>query len=60
MQTVNKSLYSMLKFTNRPKTPGIIFKNMAWTGGDQQFPGVFHVFMDEIEADMLQIAKKLN
>ena len=35
-------------------------KNIAGSEGNQLVVGAFHVLMDKIEADMLQIAKKQN
>ena len=56
----HRNLFGILKFTKRPKTPGIFLINMASPEGEQLLVGVFHAIMDKIEADILQIAKKWN
>ena len=38
----------------RPKTPGIAFKNMAFSEGNQLFAGDFQAVLDETNAIMLQ------
>ena len=39
---LNRNLYVMLKFTERPKTPGMTSKkNIAFPEGNNQFPGDF-------------------
>ena len=50
----------MLKFTERPKTPGITLKNMACSEGNQLFLGDFRVNIDETNADMAQFTKRWN
>ena len=42
------------------KYRGSILRNMASFEIDQVLAGAFHVIMDKIEADILQIAKKWN
>ena len=60
MGRLHWNLFGILKFTEQPKTPGLNFKNMASSEGDQLLVGTFHPIMDKIEADVLQIAKKWN
>ena len=51
----------MLKFTERPKTPGITLKkNMAFSERDQLFAGDFCANLDETKADMVQFTKRWN
>ena len=57
---LHRNLFGILKFTEQPKTPGLILKNMASSEGDQLLAGAFHAIMGKIEAGMLQIAKKQN
>ena len=53
---LRKSLYVILKFTERPKTPGFIFKtSMTCIEGDEILGGDFHAILDKIEVDMLQV-----
>ena len=49
----------MLKFTERPKTPGITSKkNMAFPEGNKLFAGDFRANLDETNADMVQFTKR--
>ena len=57
---LSRNLYVMLKFTERPKTPGITLKNMACSEGKQLFLGDFCVNIDETIADMAQFTKRWN
>ena len=41
---LNRNFYVKLKFTERHKTPGITFKNMAFSKGNQLFAGDFRKF----------------
>ena len=61
MGRLNRNLYVMLKFTERPKTPGITSKkNMAFPEGNKLFAGDFRANMDETNADMVQFTKRWN
>ena len=60
MGRLHKNPFGNLKFTERPKTPGSMLKNVASSEGDQLLAEAFHAIMDEIEADILRIAKKGN
>ena len=56
---LNRNLYDMLKFTERPKTPGIISKkNMAFPEGNKLFAGDLCANLDE--NDMVQFTKRSN
>ena len=57
---LHKNLFRILKFNERPKTPGIILRNMTSSEGDQLLAGGFHAILDNIEVDILQIVKKWN
>ena len=57
---LHKNLLGILKFNKRPKTPGIILRNMTSSEGDQLLAGAFHAIVDKIEIDILQIVKKWN
>ena len=50
----------MLKFTERLKTPGIIWKKMAFPKDNKLFVGDFRANLDETNADMVQFTKKWN
>ena len=50
----------MLKFTKRPKTPGITLKNTAFSEGNQLFASDSHALPDEIKSGILQFTKKQN
>ena len=60
MGRLNRNLHVILKFSKRPKTPGITFKKMPFSEGNQLFAGDFHALLDEIHTDMLQFTKKWN
>ena len=61
MGRLNRNLYVMLKFTERPKTPGITSKkNMAFPEGNKLFAGDFRANLDETNADMVQYTKRWN
>ena len=61
MGRLNRNLYVMLKFTERPKTPGITSKkNMAFPEGNKLFAGDFRANLDETNADMVQFTKRWN
>ena len=61
MGRLNRNLYVMLKFTERPKTPGITSKkNMAFPEGNELFAGNFRANLDETNADMVQYTKRWN
>ena len=54
--TVCIEICVILKFNERPKTPGIIFKKVSLS-----FPaGDLHAALVKIKIDMLQILKKWN
>ena len=50
----------MLKFTERPKTPGITSKKMAFPVENKLFPVDFRANLDETNADMVQFTKRWN
>ena len=52
----------MLKFTERPKTPGSLIKrkNMAFPEGNKLFAGDLHANLDETNVDMVQFTKRWN
>ena len=52
----------MLKFTERPKTPGSLIKrkNMAFPEGNKLFAGDLRPNLDETNADMVQFTKRWN
>ena len=58
---LNRNLYVMLKFTERPKTPGITSKK-SWLSleGNKLFAGDFRANLDEKNADMVQFTKRWN
>ena len=61
MGRLNRNLYVMLKFTERPKTPGITSKkNMTFPEGNNLFAGDFRANLDETNADMVQFTKRWN
>ena len=41
MGRLSRNLYVMLKFTERPKTPGMTSKNIAFPEGNKLFTGDF-------------------
>ena len=49
----------MLKFTERPKTPGMTSKNIAFPEGSKLFAGDFRAKLDETNA-MAQLTKRWN
>ena len=65
MGRLNRNLYVMLKFTERPKTPGITSKK-SWLSlrpfpeGNKLFAGDFRANLDETNADMVQFTKRWN
>ena len=61
MGRLNRNLYVMLKFTERPKTPGITSKkNMAFPEGNKLFAGDFRANLDETNVDMVQFTNRWN
>ena len=50
----------MLKFTERPKTPGITSKKHSLRKGNKLFAGDFCANLDETNADMVQFTKRWN
>ena len=50
----------MLKFTERPKTPARLQKNIAFPEGNKLFAGDFRANLDETDADMAQFTKRWN
>ena len=61
MGRLNRNLYVMLKFTERPKTPGITSKkNMAFPEGNKLFAGDFRANLDETNVDMVQFTNGWN
>ena len=51
----------MLKFTERPKTPGITSKtDMALHEGNKLFAGDFRANLDETNTDVVQLTKRWN
>ena len=49
----------MLKFTERPKTPGITLKkNMAFPEENKLFAGDLRANLDETNADKVQFTKR--
>ena len=49
----------MLKFTERPKTPGITSKkSMAFPEGNKLFAGDLRANLDETNPDMVQFTKR--
>ena len=61
MGRLNRNLYVMLKFTERPKTLGITSKkNMTFSEGNKLFAGDFRANLDETNADMVQFTKRWN
>ena len=61
MGHLNRNLYVMLKFTERPKTTGITSKkNIAFPKGNKLFVGDFCANLDETNADMVQFTKRWN
>ena len=58
MGRLNRNLYVMLNFNERPKTPGITSKkNMAFPEGNKLLAGYFRANLDETNADMVQFTK---
>ena len=55
--SLNRNLYVMLKFTERPKTPGMTSKKTLLS-----LKGVsrFCANLDETKADMIQFTKRWN
>ena len=61
MGRLNRNLYVMLKFTERPKTLGITSKKkMTFSEGNKLFAGDFRANLDETNADMVQFTKRWN
>ena len=57
MGRLNRNLYVMLKFNERPKTPGMTSKkNIAF----QKRRSRFRANLDETNADMVQFTKRWN
>ena len=54
MGHLNRNLYVMLKFTERPKTPGMTSKNIAFPEGISRFCAN----LDETKADIVQFTKR--
>ena len=54
----HRNLFGILKFTERPKTARINFKNIASYERGQLLAGASSAIMQKIEADILQIANK--
>ena len=64
MGRLNRNLYVMLKFTERPKTLGITSKK-TWLSlrgmkGNKLFAGDFRDNLDETNTDMVQFTKRWN
>ena len=60
-QTVYIEIYlTSWNLLNIPKRRGSNLRNIASSEGSHLVAGAFHVIMDKIEADILQIAKKWN
>ena len=59
MVRLNRNLYVMLKFTERPKTPEITSKK-TFPEGNKLFAGDFRANLDETNADMVQFTKRWN
>ena len=61
---LNRNLYVMLKFTERPKTPGISSKKtwlfLKGMKGNKLLAGDFRANLDETNADMVQFTKRWN
>ena len=57
MGRLNRNLYVMLKFTERPKTPGI---TLAFPEGNKLFAGDFRANLDETNVDMVQFTNRWN
>ena len=57
---LHRNPFGILKFTEQPKTPGLILKNMASSEGDQLLAGTFYAVMGTIEAGILKTSKKQN
>ena len=57
MDRLNRNLYVMLKFTERPKTPGMTSKKTLLS-----LKGIsrFCANLDETKADMVQFIKRWN
>ena len=64
MGRLNGNLYVMLKFTERPKAPGITSKktllSLKGMKGNKLFAGDFRANLDETNADMVQFIKRWN
>ena len=60
LNSLNRNLYVTLKFTNRPKTPRITLKSMAFSEGNQLLAVDFHAALNEINADVIQFTNKWN
>ena len=48
----------MLTFTERPNTPGVTSKNMAFPERNKLFAGDFRANLDGTNADMVQFTKR--
>ena len=60
-QTVYIEIYlTSWNLLNIPKRRGSNLRNIASSEGSHLVAGAFHVIVDKIEADILQIAKKWN
>ena len=50
----------MLKFTERPKTPGITSKKHVFPKGNKLLVGDFRANLDKTNTDMVQFAQRWN
>ena len=57
---LNRNLDVILKFTERPKTPGSTSKKMAFSEENKLFLVDFRANLDETNADMVQFTKRWN
>ena len=57
MDRLNTNLYVMLKFTKRPKTPGITLRKHGLLLRESAISRDFRVNLDETNADMAQFTK---
>ena len=58
MGRLNSSLYVILKFTERPKTLGLLQKTIPFPGGNNLFVGDFHANLDKTNANIVQFTKR--
>ena len=58
MGHLNRNLHVMLKFTKRPKTPGMDSKKIAFPEGNKLFSGDCHTNLDETNVDIVQFTKR--